>query len=71
MPVVEVYQVEARNDLEKLLFVGDFDFLPRQGDHIGRERDGYHRYYDIVKVWFRSEGETDTYRACVEVVEDD
>ena len=64
MPLVEVYIGENE---QKPDFVGNFDFLPRTGEYVSRERDDYFIYYQVKEVWFRSRGETDDYQACIHV----
>ena len=68
MALVEIFIGE--NEL-KPDFVGDFDFLPRIGEYISRERDGYFKYFHVREIWFRSKGETDAYQTCVRVDLDD
>jgi hypothetical protein len=67
MPTVEVYE----KDELKPLFVGDFAFLPRQGETISKETGLYFDYYKVVEVWHREEGETGVFSACVRVEIDD
>ncbi|BBD02862.1 MULTISPECIES: hypothetical protein [Sphingobium] len=68
MALVEVLEGE---DLEKLLFVAEFDFLPRVGEHLARDIDGYFRYYHIVKIWHRQDATDGVFRACLLVTLDD
>ncbi|MFM5884383.1 MAG: hypothetical protein ACKOQ3_03450 [Novosphingobium sp.] len=68
MASVEFYI--GKNELEPD-FVGDFEFLPRVGEYISRDRDGYFKYFQVKEIWFRSKGETDTYQTCVRVELDD
>jgi len=64
MPTVEVYMVDNENEPA---FVAQFDFLPRAGEYISRDRNDYFTYYRVNEVWFRSTGKTDTYQACLSV----
>ncbi|MCW1402383.1 hypothetical protein OKA06_08610 [Novosphingobium sp. MW5] len=64
MPLVHVYVGDNDSDPE---FVGNFDFLPRTGEYISRQRDDYFKYFHVVEVWYRSKGETDDYEACISV----
>jgi hypothetical protein len=68
MALVEVFEDE---DLEKLLFVAEFDFLPRVGEHLARDTEGYFEYYNIVKIWHRQDTAEGTFRACLLVTLDD
>lgn len=67
MPTVEVY---GTNEMTPL-FVGDFAFLPRCGEHIAKDVGGYFEYYHVVESWYREEGESGIFHACVRVVDDD
>ena len=67
MPIVEVFE----NDEMRALFEGDFQFLPRIGEYISKDTNGYFSYYKVVEVWHREEGETGVFRACVRVEIDD
>jgi len=68
MALVDVLEGE---DLEKLLFVADFDFLPRVGEHLARDTGDYFEYYNIVKIWHRQDTADGTFRACLLVTIDD
>ncbi len=68
MPLVEVYIGENEHKPD---FVGDFDFLPRIGEYVSRERNDYFIYYKVKEVWYRSKGETDAYHTCLRVEPDD
>lgn len=68
MALVEVFE---RKDLEKLLFVAEFDLLPRVGEHLARDIDDYFQYYLIVKIWHRQDAADGAYRACLLVTLDD
>jgi hypothetical protein len=57
--------------LEKLLFVAEFDFLQRVGEHLVRDIDGYFRYCHIVKIWHRQNAPDGEFRACLLVTIDD
>lgn len=68
MALVEVFD---REDASDPLFVGEFSFLPRVGDYLAREMGGYFRYYNVVEVWHRQDGERGAFRPCVRVEVDD
>ena len=65
MPTVEV--ILDSEDTDDPLFVAEFAFLPRVGEHIARDTQGYFDYYDVVKVWHRQVGADGTMTACVAV----
>ena len=67
MPKVEVYE----KDEMKALFVGEFTFLPRQGETVSKDMGGYFNYYKVVEIWHREDGETSIFQACVRVEIDD
>ncbi|PCG13895.1 MULTISPECIES: hypothetical protein [Sphingomonas] len=50
MALVEVIEDE---DATQPLFVAEFDFLPRVGEHLARDTEGYFQYYNIIKIWHR------------------
>lgn len=68
MALVEVLEGEG---LETLLFVAEFDFLPRVGEHLARDTDGYFQYYHVVKIWHRQDSANSAFRACLLVTRDD
>lgn len=69
MALVEVYVDE---DTMEPLFVAEFDFLPRVGEHLARDTpDGYFLYYNIIKIWHRQDTADEPFRACALVVLDD
>ena len=68
MALVEVIEGE---DAAQPLFVAEFDFLPRVGEHLARDADGYFHYYNIIKIWHRQDTETGAFRACLLVTLDD
>ena len=49
----------------------EFDFLPRVGEHLARDTEGYFNYYNIVKIWHRQDTAEGTFRACLLVTLDD
>lgn len=67
MPTIEVYGKDEMNTL----FKGDFAFLPRAGETISKEMGGYFDYYKVVDVWYREEGDSGAFQACVRVEVDD
>jgi hypothetical protein len=71
MPKVEVFEMDEKRDFEKLLFKGEFAFLPRIGETISKDVGGYFSYYDVVAIWHVEEGETGIFQACVQVKLDD
>lgn len=68
MALVEVIEGE---DSTEALFVAEFDFLPRVGEHLARDTDGYFQYYNIVKIWHRQDTADGSFRACLQVTLDD
>ena len=68
MALVEVIEGE---DATQPLFVAEFDFLPRVGEHLARDTDGYFQYYNIIKIWHRQDAEDGAFRACLLVTLDD
>jgi hypothetical protein len=62
---VEVFEAD------EILFVAEFDFLPRVGEYVAREAEGYFQHYDVLEVWHRLDGDAGTYRACIRVELDD
>jgi len=67
MPIVEVFEGK---DVEQLLCVAEFGFMPRIGELISRDTEGYFRYYNVVEVWHRQVGAKSSFVACVRVEED-
>lgn len=68
MPQVEVYETEEADEPS---YVEEFDFLPRVGEYLAREADGFFRYYTIVEVWHRQLEDCGPFRTCVRVQLDD
>lgn len=68
MALVEVFVGE---DSLQPIFVGEFNFLPRIGDHLSKEEGDYFSYYSVVKVWHREDGQTGIFKPCVLVELDD
>lgn len=64
MPIVEAFDSK---DAAIPLFTAEFDFLPRVGDYLSRNTEGYFKYYNVVEVWNRQDSETDAFRACIRV----
>jgi hypothetical protein len=64
MALVEVF---AGQDMDQPLFKADFAFMPRCGDGISRDTEGFFRYYNVVEVWHRQVGENSPVIACVRV----
>lgn len=67
MPTVEVFG----SDENKPIFSGEFDFLPRPGEHIAKESGGFFSYYDVIEIWHRETEAPGSFRACVRVKIDD
>jgi hypothetical protein len=67
MPAVEVFE----KDENAPLFVGEFDFLPRPGEHIATDAGGYFSYYNVIEAWHRETATAGVFRACVRVKLDD
>lgn len=68
MPQVEVFEGDKSTNLT---FVSEFGFLPRAGEYLAKEMDGYFRYYNVMEVWHRQDGETGAFQACIRVELDD
>lgn len=68
MALVEVFADEEAIDP---LFVAEFDFLPRVGEHLARDTDGYFQYFNVIKIWHRQDTADGAFRACVLVTLDD
>jgi len=68
MPLVEVF---AGEDMDQPLFKADFAFMPRCGDGLSRDTEGYFRYYKVAEVWHRQVGANNPFIACVRVEVDD
>ena len=64
MALVEVF---AGEDMDRPLFVADFTFLPRSGDGLSRDTEGYFRYYNVLEVWHRQVGANNSFIACLRV----
>ena len=47
MALVEVIEGE---DATQPLFVAEFDFLPRAGEHLARDMEGFFQYYNIIEI---------------------
>ena len=67
MPQVEVFEGEA----DAPMFAAEFGFLPRPGEYLSKETDGYFKYYNVVEVWHREESGTGRFTPCVRVQLDD
>ncbi len=68
MALIEVYEGE---DSIQPLVVAEFDFLPRVGEYLARDTEGYFQYYKIVELWHRQDTANGPFRACVRVTLDD
>ncbi len=68
MPIVEAY---ADKDALEPLFIANFDFLPRIGETISRDTEGYFDYYTVVEIWHRLMGDAGAARACIRLEIDD
>ncbi|MEL7706666.1 hypothetical protein AAG593_08890 [Citromicrobium bathyomarinum] len=60
-------EVFAGEHGETLLFAGDFTAMPRIGETISRDAGGYFEYYDVTDVWYREDGQSGKFNACVSV----
>jgi hypothetical protein len=67
MARIEVFESEA----DAPLFTGEFAFLPRVGDYLSKETDGYFTYFNVVEVWHREQEGDGRFVACVRVKRDD
>jgi hypothetical protein len=64
---VEIYT----SDSEMIpLMIGDFHSIPRIGEHLAIDTEGYFNYYNVIKVWHRSVLGSN-FVACLEVQLDD
>jgi len=68
MPLVEVF---AAPDMDQPLFVAEFAFMPRCGDGLSRDTEGFFRYYKVAEVWHRQVGGNNPFIACIRVEADD
>jgi hypothetical protein len=68
MAKVEIFT--GRDELKPFL-VGAFDVMPRTGEYLSIEADGYFHYYHVREVWFRREENGDTFQPCLRVELDD
>ena len=64
-------EVLADKEATDPLFLAEFDFLPRVGEHLARHADGYFQYYNIIEVWHRQLDTDGAFRACALVALDD
>ena len=65
-------KVEFFRDAEAMVCeTGDFDFLPRLGELLAIEEDGYFRHFKVVEIWHRLEANSRQYQACIRVELDD
>ena len=68
MPQVEVFVGEQAN---APTFTAELSFLPRVGEYLSREADGYFEYLNVVEVWHREDGATGRFVPCVRVQRED
>ncbi|MCW3849051.1 hypothetical protein OF829_17570 [Sphingomonas sp. LB-2] len=68
--MIEIEVFEGADD-RKLLMVGTFACLPRAGEYLAVEVEGYFRYFDVVEVWHRKDESADAFRPCIRVKLDD
>lgn len=50
--------------------VGEFPQLPRIGEYLSIDRDGYFEYYRVVEVWHRCDT-GNVFQPCLRVVQED
>ncbi|THD36391.1 MAG: hypothetical protein E7773_07725 [Sphingomonas sp.] len=62
-------KVEIFDDKEALepMFVGEFPQLPRVGEYLSIDREGYFKYYRVVEIWHRIGSEDVIFQSCVRV----
>lgn len=65
---VEVFDSE---DAPAPMLVGEFPHLPRVGEHLSIDRDGYFRYYRVVEIWHRTGPDDAQFQPCLRVELDD
>jgi hypothetical protein len=68
MALVEVF---VGDNLDQPLFMADFAFMPRSGDGLSRDTEGFFRYYRVTEVWHRQVGANNSFVACVRAVVED
>jgi hypothetical protein len=68
MPQVEVFEGEADG---APLFTAEFSCMPRVGEYLSKDADGYLEYYNVVEVWHREDSGTGRFSPCVRVQRDD
>jgi len=64
MPIVEVFGGE---NLDQPLFAAEFAFMPRPGDGISRDTEGFFRYFKVAEVWHRQVGADSPFVACIRI----
>jgi hypothetical protein len=68
MPRIEVFEGEPA---AAPILTAEFNFLPRVGEYLSRNVDGYFAYYNVVEVWHREDSGTGQFVACVRVQRED
>lgn len=67
MVMVEVFIGEE----ETPTFTADFEFLPRIGEYLSRDIDGYFTYLNVTEIWHRQDGGTGKFTPRLRVERDD
>ena len=65
---VEIFDKE---DAVTPMLVGEFPQLPRAGEYLSIDRDGYFKYYRVVEIWHRTGAEDVIFQPCLRVELDD
>jgi hypothetical protein len=65
---VEVFEGEAA---DVPIFTAEFSCVPRVGEYLSKDADGYFAYYNVVEVWHREDSGTGRFSPCVRVQRED
>ncbi len=68
MSKVEIFEGEAA---DAPIFTAEFSFLPRVGEYLSKDADGYFEYFNVVEVWHREDSLTGRFKPCVRVLRED
>ncbi|MBB4838010.1 hypothetical protein HNP52_001061 [Sphingomonas kyeonggiensis] len=68
MARVEIFR--GKDDLEPFL-TSEFGFLPRIGEYLAIEADGYFHHYNVVEIWHRRDEGGGDFIPCIRVELDD
>ena len=62
--------VEILDEMEHIILEAELPFMPRVGEYISIESDGYFKYYDVCECWIRIKADGKSV-ACMKVKIDD